>query len=337
MRVAVLCSAHGFGHVTRQIVLIQGLLDRGLEVVLFTAAPREIVHASLSGVPCISWGIDAGIAQRDSIQEDLDETLMLLEERCSDHAIDRLARAVYGFGFALVDTAPAALEACRRAGVPAIAIGNFDWAWIYRHYEPLRDWADRFAAWQAPHPAIELTPGPGMHGFSSVTHGGLVGRREAPLRIAARRERSVLVSFGGFGLEGLEDWLPRIKGIRWLMAPPMSQFNRPDCSFVKDVPYPALVAGSDLIFTKPGYGIFAEAALAGTPIVWLDRGSFPEAPYLEVALRARGDRKLEEMSSDALEQTVQARLADPTPDPVREDSERIVDGILEAIASRPRF
>jgi hypothetical protein len=102
-------------------------------------------------------------------------------------------------------------------------------------------------------------------------------------------ERGVLVSFGGLGLDGLDARLPRIDGVTWLLAAPMPRLDRPDCAFVEGVPYPALVAGADAVLTKPGYGIFAEAALAGTPVVWVPRGAFPEAPFLEAAMRARGD------------------------------------------------
>ncbi|MDP2315364.1 MAG: hypothetical protein Q8P41_20875 [Pseudomonadota bacterium] len=358
MRIATVCSAHGFGHVTRQLVLADALAARGAEVTLYSAAPATL----LAGVrhALVPWVADVGIAQRDSLTEDLPGTLLRLETVASDAAIDALAGALAGYDRVIVDIAPPALEAARRAGVPAFAVGNFDWAWIYRHYPALSTWAERFAAWQAPHPALSLAPGPGLSGFTRVEPFGVVGRRAAdtggspvgrraadtgdgPVRRSSgpvdrptvdlgpdgthpRRARTVLVCFGGFGLEGIDRWLPRIDGVTWVLAPPMARVDRPDVRWVADVPFPALVAGADALLTKPGYGIYAEAALAGTPLVWVDRGVFPEAPWLEAAMWARGDVKVEGVDVAA---AVDRRLATPRPAPVASDAaERLAERIL---------
>jgi L-arabinokinase len=44
--------------------------------------------------------------------------------------------------------------------------------------------------------------------------------------------------------------------------------------------YPDLVGASDVVVTKPGYGIVSDAIGAGTPLVYTDRGDFPEYPLL---------------------------------------------------------
>lgn len=291
MRVAVVCSAHGFGHVGRQLAVGAALRARGVEPTFFSAAPPAVLQEDLPGVAHVPWAVDVGIAQRDSLSEDPDATLARLQERCGDAAIDDLADALAGFDRVVVDVAPAGLEAARRAGVPALAVGNFDWAWIYRHYPVLRGWADRFAAWQAPHVGLALDPGPGLHGFARVEPFGLLGRSRPPARLPGEGPR-VLVCFGGFGLDDVDAMLPRSVGVTWVLAQPMPELDRPDCAYVRNVPFPALVAGADAVLTKPGYGIYAECALAGTPIAWVDRGAFPEAPFLEAAMRARGDAKV---------------------------------------------
>lgn len=285
MRLAIVCSAHGFGHVTRQLAVAEVLRTLGVEPVFYTAAPRSVLAGTLPGVSVVPWTVDVGIAQRDSLTEDLGETRRRLETVCGEDAIDALAAELSGFDRVVVDTAPAGLEAARRAGVPALAVGNFDWAWLYGKYAELQDWAERFAEWQAPHVALQLSPGPGLHGFREVERFQLVARRRPPHRVA---ERAVLVSFGGFGLD-IASRLPRLPDVTWVSAPPMADPGRDDCVHVPGVPYPALVAGADLVLTKPGYGILAECAAAGVPIAWLDRGRFPEAASLTEYLTARGD------------------------------------------------
>jgi hypothetical protein len=319
VRVAIVCSAHGFGHVTRELVVGDALVAGGAEVTYFTAAPPAIVGPRR----VVPWVADVGIAQRDSLTEDVAATCARLADVASDARIDALAAALAGFDRVVVDIAPPALEAARRAGVPAFAVGNFDWAWIYRHYPALSGWAHRFAAWQAPHPALFLEPGPGLLGFASVERFGVVGRVAGPAGAGGRAalcgpgERAVLVCFGGFGLSDLDEWLPFLPGVTWVVAPPMAPMPaRPDVRWVDTVPFPALVAAADALLTKPGYGIYAEAALAGTPIVWVDRGQFPEAPHLEAALRARGDVKVEGRGRAAVAHALAARWSTSRPAPV---------------------
>ncbi len=331
---AIVCSAHGFGHVTRQLVVAGALRARGVDVELFTAAPAALIDETFPGARVRPWQVDVGIAQPDSLHEDLDQTLVLLDQRCGDSAIDTLADKLADRPWVIVDIAPAGLEAARRAGVPALAVGNFDWAWVYHHYPPLQRWAERFATWQAPHPAIQLWPGPGLHGFAKVTPAGLLGRRAPARRVAAGR--TVLVSFGGFGLADLDAALPRVAGVTWVLAPPSPRLPRDDCAFVDDAPYPSLVAGADAVFTKPGYGIFAEASLAGTPIAWVARGAFPEAPSLVAALHARGDVEIAGAPTDdgfaaALERALRTLWSRPRP-PVVTDKGAL-DVILDAIAA----
>jgi hypothetical protein len=44
--------------------------------------------------------------------------------------------------------------------------------------------------------------------------------------------------------------------------------------------YSDLVASVELIITKPGYGMFVEAAAAGVPVLYVERPGWPEAPAL---------------------------------------------------------
>ncbi|MBM4366995.1 MAG: hypothetical protein FJ102_12350 [Deltaproteobacteria bacterium] len=280
MRIGIVASAHGYGHATRDAVLARTLRARGHRVTLLSAAPPAVLGDDLDVVPLVA---DVGLVQHDSLSEDLVATRAQLDAFSLD------AMQFSGLDRLVVDISPFALEAARRAGVPTVAMGNFDWAWIYRHYPDLRRWAATFERWQAPHRAVSLAPGPGLHGFCEVVPGGLLARSAPPVRVASR---AVLTCFGGFGMNALDALLPELPGVTWVLAPPMPRLARADARYVDDVPFPALVAGADALFTKPGYGVLAEATVAGTPIVYLDRGAFPEAPFLEAQMRSRGDERV---------------------------------------------
>ncbi len=329
MNIAVLCSAHGFGHVGRQLAVVERLLMLGHDVALYTAAPPELLRvtrpAGQGALTIVPWRVDVGIAQLDSLTEDLDATRVRWREAVT--RIDLLADAVRGMDHAIVDVAPTAMEACRRAGVPATAVGNFDWAWIYEHYPALTEFAPQMKAWQSHHRAVALSPGPGMHGFRGVT------QVAEPLALCATPfrpdvpGRAVLVAFGGLGLNNLAAWLPRIPDVTWVLAPPSPAVERDDVRFVADARFPALLAGVDAVLTKPGYGVLAEAMLCGTRLCWVDRGHFPEAPYLERAMRDRGDVKVQG-GAGGVEQAVREGLARGRP---AAQERTAVDHIVRAI------
>ncbi len=308
--VAIVCSAHGYGHVTRQTALARALRDEGVSCTLFTAAPVALVAEWLPDPTVVPWTADVGIVQPDSLSEDIENTRVRLEAVCSPARIDALADALSGFTQVIVDTAPPAMEAARLTGVPCVAVGNFDWAWIYSHYPRLRDFAERFARWQAPHLAASLWPGPGLRGFASVVPFGLLARVGQPV-LPPSPDQRVLVSFGGFGLD-LNALLPVIPGVRYLLAAHGPCLDRPDCSVISDVAYPHLVASADLVLSKPGYGILGEAMAAGTRLLWVPRGAFPEAQSLIDAATSWGAH-LSHANPHDLAHDIPAALSRPRP------------------------
>ncbi len=332
MRLAILCSAHGFGHLARQLAVAEALRVRGADVDVWTAAPPAVVHDYLPGLTVVPASVDVGLVQSDSLTEDLPATARILAHYASDEALDRLAARLRGrYDAAIVDIAPTALEACRRADLRAFAAGNFDWAWTYSHFPELAPWTEQFTRWQALHPALQMRPGPDLTGFASTEEVGVVGRWRPAARPpgAHPSERLVLVSFGGFGLDSLDRLLPRIAGVKWILAAPMEPLDRADCVYVDGVSYPALVGAADAVFTKPGYGIFAETALAGTPVVFVRRPGFPEAASLEIAMVERGDVALDALSAPALEVALERLWSGPQRSPVPNvGAARVADLVL---------
>lgn len=338
MRVALACSAHGFGHLTRQLEVGRALLARGHTPVVFTAAPKEVVHAWLPDVECVYARLDVGLIQQDSLTHDVLATRVAIDELLEPGFVASIAHQLedHGIDRVVADCPPTVMEAARRLERPCLAVSNFTWPWIYERIDGLEDCAAPLAAWQAPHPAVSLWPGPGMPGFATVEPAGLLGRVVEPHQhVSLGPGTHVLVSFGGLGLTQLLDRLPVVDGITWVVAPPMLPMPRADVRVVSGVPYPALIAACDLVLTKPGYGILAECALAGTPVAWLPRGHFPEAPFLTTVWDVRGEQRVDIGPSDspprwraAIADAVQARLARPPREPMPSTA---VDAVVDAI------
>ncbi len=302
---AFVITAHGFGHAARQMEVIRALLGRwpAARAVVLAAAPEAIFHDYLAAEPAIlarvevvPWRADVGVVQRDGIALEREATLAALADAWTDpdRAELSLASRLAPLRPAIVigDIPPVAFGAAARLDVPSLAIGNFDWAFIYgwyaREHPAFGPFESLCLRWQAlATAAVHLDPGPPLTGFARVVEAAPVARRllSDPARVRADLgippgDRAVLASFGGFGLAGADRRIPPIPGVTWVLAPPMDPLGRPDTRFAPDVPYLTLLAACDAVFTKPGYGIVCEAARHGTRLLYTDRGDFPEYPWL---------------------------------------------------------
>ena len=99
----------------------------------------------------------------------------------------------------------------------------------------------------------------------------------------------VLVGMGGIPFElSLANW-PTQHQERPLcyLVSPASANTHPNAlpDEATGLTYSNLVASVDLIITKPGYGMFAEAAAAGLPVLFTDRGDWPETEALVIWLQ----------------------------------------------------
>ena len=309
---AFVVTAHGYGHASREMEALRVLLARrpAARAVVLTAAPEAVFRDYLAAVPALSarvevvpYRADVGVVQHDGLTMDHDATLAALADRFGDpdRAEASLAAelAAHDPSLILADLPAVALGAAARLGLPSVAVGNFDWAWIYAHYArslpAFAPYEQLQLRWQAlATVAIHLEPGPPLLGFPRVVSVEPLARSLLvdPLAVRARLavppgHRAVLVSFGGHGLSDLQARIPPLPGVTWILAPPMDDLGRPDTRFVPDLPYLALLAACDAVFTKPGYGIVCEAARHRTRVLYTDRGDFPEYPWLVDWLHAQ--------------------------------------------------
>jgi hypothetical protein len=304
-QVVFVVSAHGYGPASRQMEVLRVLLGRRQELsaTVLTAAPEAVFRDYLSAAPSLSarvrivpFAADLGLVQRDGLHMDHEATLRALADRFGDpaRAEAEVAEAISRARPSLVigDIPPAAFAAARRLGVPSVAVGNFDWAWIYEAYAATdprwAPFAALFRHWQAlATAAVHVAPGPPLQGFARtiaappIARLPLVDPGEVRARLAIPAgDRAVIVSFGGFGLDEAERRIPRVAGVTWILAPPMPDLRRPDTRFAAGERYLSLLAAADAVLTKPGYGIVCEAARARTRLLYTDRGDFPEYPWL---------------------------------------------------------
>jgi hypothetical protein len=90
--------------------------------------------------------------------------------------------------------------------------------------------------------------------------------------------RVVLPSFGGHGLEGLDDRAPALEG--YVVISRLDETRL----YASGYRYEDVVRAADVVVTKPGYGIIAECLANDTAILYTDRGRFIEYDVLVAAM-----------------------------------------------------
>ncbi len=196
------------------------------------------------------------------------------------------------------DIPPLCFEIARRTKIPSIAITNFTWNFIYRAYLqeypgflPLIAEMERFygqatLALTLPY-SCQMDVFPRREAIPWITRVSSLTKDEAREKFALPRSSViVLLSFGGLGLDRLLwEELRMLSGYYFVATGEAMMENRnlrifPDAQRS----YADLVRASDVIVSKPGYGIVADAIAHQTPMLYTDRGQFAEYPMLVKAL-----------------------------------------------------
>jgi L-arabinokinase len=244
------------------------------------------------------------MVQTDSLELDLAATLescgALYEnlheiiERETIFVRDQQIRLIVG------DVPPLCFEIAARANIPSVAIGNFSWSWIYRLYSPeypgflpLADQMKNFCtkatvALTLPY-SCNMDDFPRKEPIPWIARTSALTKKEARARFQLSDSAIiVLLSFGGLGLNRLPwDKLEQLHDFLFITTGE-SKKQQGKVLVLPETQrqYEDLVRAVDLIVTKPGYGIVADAIAHQLPILYTDRGEFPEYSFL---VQARND------------------------------------------------
>ena len=301
-------SGHGYGHASRQIEIINAVARRlpDARVMIRSSASRKLFERTVNArFDLDDRPVDTGVAQIDSLRLDEAKTLRTAAEfyRTFDARTRDEAGVLqsYGARFVVSDAPPLGCSAAALAGIPSVVVSNFTWDWIYSTYsehlasaqdvipEIQRAYRHSDAAWRLP-----------MHGgfetFEQIVDIPFVARHATHSRDETRERlglppdrRLALSSFGGYGADDIDfasldstaEWDVVLTGDAAAPALPAgTRFVRESSLYGAGLRYEDLVAASDAVVTKPGYGIISECIANGTPIVYSSRGRFAEYDVL---------------------------------------------------------
>jgi hypothetical protein len=294
-------SGHGFGHAVRVTEVVRALWRRrpDLPVMFRTTIPRWLFEFNLDHPfrHCASR-LDVGAVQGDSLNVDAAATLRAYAELAegAEPLVAREAEALRSYRPALIlaDIPALALDVAACLGIEALALTNFSWDWIYADYvRDFGEYAYMIEGLRASYSRTALLLRLPLHGdlsaFPRVRDIPLVARRatlerdDVRLRLGLpRRDRIVLLSFGGIGI-ALRQVPADLKGVTFVVTEAGHDAAPAPCRLIPiaqmtaaGVRYQDLVAAVDVVMTKPGYGIVAECIANGTAMIYTDRGRFAE-------------------------------------------------------------
>lgn len=309
-------SGHGFGHVaqTAPVLNILHQMLPQLRLTVRSAVPlthlRSRIRAPFEHLP--SEG-DIGMVMSSALDINVGESRAAYRifhanwaARIADEA--RLLRDL-GADLVLSNVGYLPLAGAQRAGIPNAALCSLNWSDIYRHYCGDDATAAQIHACYASADAfLRAMPGMAMETLPNavpaapIATAGNNRRDELDHHLKlAKEQKLVLVSLGGIASRlPIERW-PRIDGVRWLVQQSW-RVEHPDAIVLESLPmnFSDLLASSDALLCKPGYGSFAEAACSGTPVLYVSRADWPEAPALTEWLQQHS--LCREISRAALEQ-----------------------------------
>lgn len=293
-------SSHGLGHLAQTAPVLNALREKlpDLRLTIRSGLTRERLALRIQGeFEHIHSASDFGLSMKSAL--DVDRAASLERYRAFhaswDAQVNDYAQllAQHQPDWLLANISYLALAAAKRARIPATALCSLNWAEIFYPY--CADAADadamREQMWLAYNSAetfLRVTPGmdmPSLHNIKSI---GPIARQAQHQRATLNRTlglpantRLALVAMGGIPLRLSPKTWPRHADLRWI-APQDTGLQREDVIALEDIDmdFSDLIAACDCVITKSGYGAFVEAAVAGTPLLYVERSDWPEEPCL---------------------------------------------------------
>jgi UDP:flavonoid glycosyltransferase YjiC (YdhE family) len=248
----------------------------------------------------------ASLARYQSLHQGWDEKVNALAQQFIDSEVDVV----------LADVPYLPLAAAQVAGIPSVALCSLNWADILSYYvasdQSQAIIPTMYAAYQSaryflqPAPSMAMPKLDNQRAIGPCCAPGVAQRQILLNAIQQHKQLNnpwlILVGMGGipFALS-LEYWPTQHQGrpLCYLVSPSSANTHSNALSIeATGLSYSDLVASVDVIITKPGYGMFAEAAAAGVPVLFTARGDWPETEALVTWLQSKAH--CAQITTDAL-------------------------------------
>lgn len=302
-------GGHGYGHATRMSEVIRSLtsLRPDWTVHVASSAPRRFFldrPGTILRSPVHE--IDSGACEKDSLTIDPRATLDRVETLF--HHCERLIDTDAAFvrreriDLIVADIPYLAGYIAEASRVPCLGIGNFTWDWIYEPFcagdplrAPLLEWVR--GGYKRMGTYLKLPFSHPVSLFGEVVEVPLLARRSGMSRDSISHELSidpgdarprVLLGMRGFPQPELLEVLARDgRDFLFLHLEPFAGPLPPNARQVpRETPvgFPELLSACDVVVSKLGYGMLAEAVTAGISLLYPPRVGFREDDLLRASV-----------------------------------------------------
>lgn len=304
-------SAHGLGHLGQAAPVCNALigLRPDISLTVWSALPLKTLGQRITvSFAHIEAACDVGFVMHDALNVDISASWRRYQDR-EQHWASHLEQAcaiVQQISPDLIvsDVGEMPLAAGQSLGTPTIAMSSLNWADMARFYfseipgsaptlERLTSIYDNATL------ALRLSPGMPMRGQRECPMPAVGVVSTSPRDIMARylaaempypEQPRILIGMGGITTDlALRDW-PQQSAFNLLVAnqtalpatgdPQRAIVNADTLRARYGWNFCDLLAGCTAVICKPGYGTFVEAALAGTPVLYIRRNDWPEQSIL---------------------------------------------------------
>jgi hypothetical protein len=301
-------SGHGFGHLAQLAPVLNALRQRlpDLELIVQSALPAQHLRRHIDGsFSLIAEQTDVGLVMASALDVQVETTFAAYRafhhnwpERVNAAAEQLRALGTNGV---VADVPYLACAAGARAQLPTLALCSLNWADVFEHYcgalvgaESIH--AEIEAAYNEADAFLRPAPAMPMSTLANTLPIGPIGRIGRPCRDRLARRlglnanaRLLMVSLGGIETRlPVEDW-PEDPGLKFIV-PASWGVVRADVIAFEDlgVSYLDAMCSCDALITKLGYGHVTDAACNAIPLLYVERGDWPEEPVLRDWLQRHG-------------------------------------------------
>ena len=323
-------TAHGFGHGAISCSVINYIMRSypDINITVISLLDKSYLTSRLVGeFDLIQVANDFGMLMVSAIKVDVKNSAIkyqqLYEHWSEAVQQEKQILARLNPDCVISNISPITLAAAQLLNIKTASVAPFNWAQIFAAYcfppslaeianaQAIFDkMADKYRSVDyiyKPLPSVPFTQSNEIK-IASICNEMPIPNAQLLKQLPSGTQKIGLIALGGVAMPlDLQCW-PRLSGWHWLVDQPENNL-RDDMSQLKDValPFLELVANSDLILTKPGYGTYCEiAAIARykkVRVLSLARPDWPETPFLNSFLGERVpflEVQLEQLKSDHL-------------------------------------
>ena len=296
-------TGHGYGHFVRTFDVIKHILAKRADIVCHvkTTAPVWLTrHKNIENIFFYHESVDVGAVQDNSFSVNIEATLKAyadlidqkeaLFQREIEFIAEKKIQLVVG------DIPPFAFDVAKFANIPGIAFGNFSWDWIYEPYTrefPKYEFIIEKIKQSYAHAdlLLRLPMAGDMSAFPRIENIPLIAQRSIQTREnilvklgvnPASNKKIILLALRNHDLARMDLNLWK-KHENFLFIIPDSKFDLD--KNILTIPadfclFEDLIKASDLVVSKPGYGIVSGCIANRTPLLYTSRDDFVEYEVL---------------------------------------------------------